>query len=248
MAATFPVTNGPVRVDGQASLIFLGIGPFGGRVARQLLSVHASSALLTAADIRNAFAFAREAVIVAMWRPEPALCERADELSYRLRVPWLPIVMEHPVIRVGPLVCPQTGPCFRCYRRRREQHDTQPAATAALLAAYAADSAAGPGGYLPHHARIAAGVAGQLIRGRPAGGLVQGVGQGAAAMAGQVTTIRLLNGSMSVSPVIACHDCDRCGGPAGPAGRLDAVISAAVAGRRRPAGQHGLALAQEAVR
>jgi hypothetical protein len=91
-------------------------------------------------------------------------------------------------------------------------------------------------------------VAGQLIRGRPADGFIEGTGQRAAATAGQVTTIRLLNGSISVSPVIGCHDCDRCGGPAGPAGRLDAVIGAAVPGHRGPAWQDGLALAQEATR
>ena len=33
MAATFPVTNGPARADSHASLIVLGTGPFGGRVA-----------------------------------------------------------------------------------------------------------------------------------------------------------------------------------------------------------------------
>jgi bacteriocin biosynthesis cyclodehydratase domain-containing protein len=214
MAATVPLRDDRARSGLRASLGVVGVGPFGDRVAAHLVDTYPDARMVAAPDIRNAFTVARSAVVVALWRPEPALCEKADELAHQQGLPWLPVTMEHSVVRIGPLVCPRSGPCFRCYRARREQHDTQPVAAAALLRAYEDDPAAGPGGYLPHQARIAAGMARKALGGRPAEGV-----------AGHVTTVRLLGGGMSVSHVVACHDCSRCGGPPGPVGNLAAVLS-----------------------
>jgi hypothetical protein len=114
--------------------------------------------------------------------------------------------MEHPVIRVGPLVIAPTGPCFGCYARRRAQHDLQRWASAVLQEAYDHDQGCGPLGYLPHHARIAAALAhgalGAVIAAEPRLEATQ--------KAGEVTTIRLLGGDLRVSHVIGCHDCDKC--------------------------------------
>jgi bacteriocin biosynthesis cyclodehydratase domain-containing protein len=236
MATAFPVKGAGVLPDPGISLTVMGAGLFGERVARHLLSTYAHADTVAAPDLRNAFAGTRDAVVVALWRPEPALCELADELSHRHHRPWLPVIMEHRVIYAGPLVSPHS-PCFRCYRRRREQHDIQPAATAALLAAYAGDPAAGPGGWLPHHARLAAGVAGQMLRTLAEAGPGRREDRGG----GQVATIRLLGGSISLSPVVACHDCDRCGGPPGPAGGLDAVLTGFRARKTKPAQDRGAA-------
>jgi bacteriocin biosynthesis cyclodehydratase domain-containing protein len=219
MASAIPMKCARAHSGNSTSLGVVGIGPFGDRVAAHLMNTHPGARLVAWSDIQNAFAVGRSAVVVALWRPEPLLCEKADELAHRHGLPWLPVTMEHPVIRIGPLVWPRCGPCFRCYRARREQHDTQPAATAALLKAYEDDSSAGPGGYLPHQARMAAAIARQML-----GCLAVGDGQGEVA-AGQVTTLRLLGGGMSVSRVIACHDCRRCGGPPGPVGNLPEVLS-----------------------
>ena len=170
MAATlhvddaFPVNRPRSPSGDDTSLSVIGLGPFGERVAQHLLGTRPDAKRVAAADLGNAFTATGEAVVLALWRPEPELCEQADELSWRRGVPWLPVVMDHRAVSVGPLVS-QPGPCFRCYRRRREQHDVQPAATAALLAAYARDAGAGPAGYLPHHARMAAGLATQMLRG-----------------------------------------------------------------------------------
>jgi bacteriocin biosynthesis cyclodehydratase domain-containing protein len=189
-----------------------GAGPFGMRVASLLAAAHPGyrEASATLAEISAAFTEPTTAVVIALWRPEPDLCDAADSMSYRYQRPWLPVVMEHPVIRIGPLVRPPAGPCFRCYARRRRQHDRQPWVTAALQAAYDKDQACGPGGFLPHHARLAAAVARDMLR------RLQACSPGRTGPElGDVTTIRLsdmgLNIGLRSSRVIACHDCDRCG-------------------------------------
>lgn len=219
MADALPLTDGRVS-PGRASVAVASSGAFGDRVA-ECLSTTLPHVRTTSADVSNAFAVARDAVVLALWRPEPALCEQADEAAHRFRIPWLAVIMEHPVIRVGPLVNPGLSPCFRCYQRRRQQHDTQPAATSALLAAYAADSGLGPTGYLPHQGRLAAGVARRLLDEILPGPAIKD----GRSTPGQVTTIRLLGGGMNSSSVIACHGCLRCGQVQGPAGHLAEALA-----------------------
>jgi bacteriocin biosynthesis cyclodehydratase domain-containing protein len=119
--------------------------------------------------------------------------------------------MEHPVLRVGPLVRPPSGPCFGCYLARRFQHDTAYAASAVLEAAYDADASLSPAGYLPHHARLAATVAASLLTGET----------------GQVVGFDVLSGRVGAHHVVSCHDCDREQHPGNPALDL-AAISAKV--------------------
>jgi bacteriocin biosynthesis cyclodehydratase domain-containing protein len=211
-------------------------GSFGERVISLLTAAFPGSTEFkaTGAEISAAFAGQESAVVIALWRPDPELCDAADALSYEHRRPWLPVIMEHPVIRIGPLLRPPAGPCFRCYTRRRRQHDQQPWATAALLAAYDRDQFCGPGGYLPHHARLAAAIA-QAMLSRP--GEEEALGNGSPG-GGDVTTIGLSDMGLSVgmrsSRVIPCHDCDRCG-TAGPPGDLGWLTEVALSTRAQAA-------------
>lgn len=221
MAAAFSLTSPSPAGSDAVPFAVVSTGPFGTRVASHLLRALPGARAVAPNDLPNAFAASRQAVLLALWRPEPALCERADELAHHRSVAWLPVTMDHPVIRVGPLVIPGSGSCFRCFHRRRQQHDTQPATTAALLTAYAADPATGRAGYLPHHARLAAAIAAQKVAGDLAG---YDAGRGAAEP-GEVVTIRLFSPAMTTSSVIGCHDCPRCGGAPGPAGGLAAALA-----------------------
>jgi bacteriocin biosynthesis cyclodehydratase domain-containing protein len=220
MAAAVPLTDSSTVSRRRATLRVIATGPFGNRVAGHLLDTYARGLAGGPADLESAFASPCDAVVLALWRPAPGLCERAEELARSRKAAWLPITMDHRMCRVGPLVCGRS-PCFRCYRRRCEQHDVQPAITAALLGAYARDPALGPGGYLPHHARMAAAMAFQMLRCLPTG---QDPG-GQVLVPGSVATIRLRGEGITVSRVVPCHDCDRCGGPPGPRADLARVLA-----------------------
>lgn len=192
-----------------------GVGEFGQRVAGFLSDWLPEAAEYKVGDgLDAAFSAASSAVVLALWRPEPDLCEQADELSFSHQIAWLPVIMEHPVIRIGPLVDPAAGPCFRCYSRRRAQHDRQPWITVTLHASYRRDQDWGPAGYLPHQARMASAAALKTL-----------ADHSDAQTAGEVATIGLVAGGLTVSPVIACHNCDRCTpaqvGAAQPRARLD---------------------------
>jgi bacteriocin biosynthesis cyclodehydratase domain-containing protein len=186
-----------------------GIGEFGRRVAGFMSAwLSESQEFDPDSGIGTAFSVQTDAVVLALWRPEPELCELADQLSFRHQVPWLPVIIEHPVIRIGPFVLPRTGPCFGCYARRRAQHDRQPWITAALDAGYRHDRDCGPRGYLPHQARMAAALALETLH----EGMASAPARSQSPLEGPlVTTIGLVGGGLQVNPVIAGHNCGRCG-------------------------------------
>jgi bacteriocin biosynthesis cyclodehydratase domain-containing protein len=200
------------------TLSVVGMGPFGRRVASFLSSARNGSLITEFADVESAFISDCHAVIIALWRYYSSLCDRADELSYAHATPWIPVIMEHPVVHIGPLVIPPVGPCFRCYRRRRAQHDAQPQATAMLAAAYAKDPELGPAGYLPHHARVAATVAARM------GDTARLADTGQPGLHGNVVTFGLVSNAIRIDPVVACHDCRRCGIFTGPVSDLRKVL------------------------
>jgi bacteriocin biosynthesis cyclodehydratase domain-containing protein len=136
------------------------------------------------------------AKIVAAWRPDWQLFEAEDEAAFRRGYSWLPVVLEHPHIRVGPLIVPGASGCHRCYQARRVQHDEHPELTQAIDAAYARDQELGPAGYLPHHVRLAAAIARRHAA---------GTGQ-----SGRVTVVNILTGRFSTHSLVPCHNCPRC--------------------------------------
>jgi bacteriocin biosynthesis cyclodehydratase domain-containing protein len=182
-------------------LAVAGIGDFGLDVARTL-GKSEGSIMVTADALENALADGVVAV-AGMWRPCPDLCERLDELSFQAGTPWLPIVMEHPRIRVGPWGAAPGAPCYRCYCWRRRQHDAQPRVTRALEEAYSRGAVCGPEGYLPHHVTLAVGLAKLSLRRQAADGV--------RAVAGEALLVNVITGKSAAHSVIPYHGCTRCG-------------------------------------
>jgi bacteriocin biosynthesis cyclodehydratase domain-containing protein len=174
----------------------LGVGSFGRRVA-ELLAPHAVPV--------DGFTDDVDVLVAALWRPAPGLCAELGATAGDR--PWLPVVLEHPHLVVGPYVVPG-GACFDCYQRRRRQHEPPDSVTAGLHAAYDADPALGPAGFLPHQARYAAGLVRVALRD---------------ASAGRITVAHLVSGSVATHHVVGVHDCTRCGGPV--PGRLAAALA-----------------------
>lgn len=182
-----------------AAVRLIGTGAFGESVIRMLADSFPGARMMEADQLEMAFAEGCPSLVVlALWRPSPHLCESADRLAGSHGVPWMPIIMEHPVLRIGPYVQTNSGPCYRCYQWRRIQHDDQHNATAALHAAYDESADCGPRGYLPHHVRLAAAVATSCLDRE---------------ILGRVTTIQLGTARVHTHEVVACHGCDRCGAP-----------------------------------
>ncbi|GIH75826.1 TOMM precursor leader peptide-binding protein [Planobispora longispora] len=139
---------------------------------------------------------------LAAFRPAPRLEETLDGASCAYRTPWFPVVVEHPRLRVGPVVAPGHGACARCFQARRRQHDPGQRLTGTLADAYTADPALGPGGYLPHHVELAALLTVQLVK--------SVCDDGGAAEAGHVRQFHLLDGTLGRSTVVGVHGCRRC--------------------------------------
>jgi bacteriocin biosynthesis cyclodehydratase domain-containing protein len=197
-----------VRLTGPGARLVaaVGLGSFGQKVASLLCSAHGGCTLVAEGAVESAFRTAADVVVVAMWRPAPSLCELADKLSFSTGRPWVPVIMEQFEIHAGPAVVPPGGPCYRCFLRRRAQHDMRHHSTAALHAEYDRDASCGPAGYLPQHARMAAGVAKTMLDAALAcGGSAPGGG-----VAGGLVNIRLGDYSVSRDHVVPCHDCERC--------------------------------------
>ncbi|GAA2746347.1 TOMM precursor leader peptide-binding protein [Kitasatospora cinereorecta] len=192
MAATVRLTGGP--------LLVAGVGGFGEQVAHLLSTGGLDAQPIPPDGLADAFAGRPAAVVLAAQHPMPDLCARADTLAWRHRVPWLPVITEDLVLRVGPWVVPGQGPCFGCYQARRIQHDDQAALTGALRHAQETAEGSGPRGFLPQHARTAAGLLHALLGGP----------DGVTARPGAVTSVSLRYGDIDTHPVLRCHGCPRC--------------------------------------
>lgn len=192
-----PAVHRPPDTRPPGRVALLGTGPFGRRVGELLVDACEGSHRFPDGQLEHAFAES-DAVVVALWRPAPALCERLDIVAHQAGVRWLPVVLEPAQVRAGPLVVPGAGPCHACFEARRIQHDPHPAAAAALSASYDDDPERGPAGHLPQQARAAAGLAALLLR---------------APDAEAGTVLRLVNGSRAVrrDTVTGRHGCPRCG-------------------------------------
>jgi bacteriocin biosynthesis cyclodehydratase domain-containing protein len=136
-----------------------------------------------------------DAAVMIMWRTSERLCERADELAFTAGVPWLPVVLEHPYLTIGPWFVPPHGPCFRCLTLRQYQHDAPERPEECVRDAYDADPRCGPLGHLPAHTRMAAGLVVRAV----------------SSLRAERVTCQLESGRIEADQLLACHGCPRCG-------------------------------------
>jgi bacteriocin biosynthesis cyclodehydratase domain-containing protein len=190
-----------VTPPGRLRVGLVGLGGFGQRVTSLLAADDPDWRRFGPDDLQVAIA-SSGVLILACWRPAPALCEIADQLAFRYGRDWLPVILDDAVIRVGPLIRPPSGPCFQCFRRRALQHDENRAVTIRVHQAYDSDPDCGPDGYLPSHARVAAGVVRSFVAGNPGARLSQ---------PSTVVSVSLTRAAaIQRNAVLPWHDCLRC--------------------------------------
>jgi bacteriocin biosynthesis cyclodehydratase domain-containing protein len=175
-------------------------GPFGRAAAERMSAALGSPSPRCAIDVNCSDIASTTAPFVFFGSCErPGMSAALDESAFRAHRSWIPVVFEHPMLRIGPLLVPPHGPCLDCFTKRRFQHNAMADHTLALHAAYTA-GVAGPAGYLPQHVELSVSIAvlqlAKLLR--------------ASAQAGEMVLVNVLNNQISTTQVVAVHACARC--------------------------------------
>jgi bacteriocin biosynthesis cyclodehydratase domain-containing protein len=207
-------SRGPIHI--------IGAGPWGHEVAdrlsartpRPLVSLLDLDASVADLDLRPA-----RVRVLAVGRAVPALAEALDASAHQSQSPWLPVVLAHPHLQIGPAVAPGRGACFSCWQRRLRQHAPAPEVDAALQRYYEAHATELPYGHLPPSAELAAAMAWRVID-----RLVSDPG----AEAGWLRQINLVSRHMSKGRGVGVHGCVRCGLGRNEPGRAHERLSVAM--------------------
>jgi len=157
--------------------------------------------------------------ILSAWRPSPRLAAALDQACFAAGIPWIPVVFEHPVVRIGPAVVPGLGPCYTCARQRFLQHDEDADTTRAVHDFYDAHAGAGPAGYLPPVATIVAAVASRAV---------DRLDRDPGAEAGLVRQLDILTMETTMGRVCGLSRCPRCGTADRTADALASQLSGAL--------------------
>jgi len=138
-------------------------------------------------------------VVVAAWRPVGSLCRVVDNLSYERGHPFVPVILDSPVLRLGPVTVPGVSGCWHCWDMRSRQHSPISRERSSLLEFYESNPNCGPAGYLESFAMIAAAQIGQVTR----SSLTQ--------IAGQIWQMNLFTREVSTGYLVGVDGCKRCG-------------------------------------
>ena len=192
------------------ALHVIGAGPFGGAVAEAILAARPeASATLAQRDLGPDRADGPGAVlppaagyVLAAGCPMPGYAAALDQVAFEQGVSWLPVIVEHPLLRIGPAVVPGVGACYGCWRRRLRQHAVAPDLEAALERAYRHATVERQAGHLPAAARLAAAVALDVV---------ERLAHDAPGETGRVRQMDLLTRQLTTGKALGVHGCPRCG-------------------------------------
>ncbi|MCY8857610.1 TOMM precursor leader peptide-binding protein [Bacillus atrophaeus] len=140
--------------------------------------------------------------IFASWKSSSYISKQLDQLFFKWREPWLPITMDHPYVRIGPLVIPGEGPCFHCFESRSLQHSPVPQYVRKMDDYYHRHPDAGPKGYLRSFAGWSAVFASTIIK---------SIDKDAPSSAGSIWQMNMLTRESFSSKTVGIHGCPRCG-------------------------------------
>jgi bacteriocin biosynthesis cyclodehydratase domain-containing protein len=181
------------------------VGPFGHAVMRHLeLFRHDIVPAIWggAADLDRSELFSNARInVLAAWRPVPAICQLLDRICHSSRIPFVPLILDSRILRLGPVIVPGGASCWDCWDRRYKQHDSWRKEYSALMQYYTAAEVSGPVGYLEPFAVIGATVISRVI-----GSLDSGT-----ATAGYVWQMDVLTRHMTTSISAGIHNCPCCG-------------------------------------
>lgn len=139
--------------------------------------------------------------VLAAGFPVSNVCLLVDSMANKWRVPWLPVIVDHPHLRIGPTVSP-VGPCYSCFRRRRLQHLADVDLELSRESYYESGESQGPEGFLDPWMSFAAVVVWELAH-----GLIHDPEN----VSGKVYEINMVTLRSQSGNAIGFHGCPRCG-------------------------------------
>ncbi|HWG50624.1 MAG TPA: TOMM precursor leader peptide-binding protein [Candidatus Acidoferrales bacterium] len=139
--------------------------------------------------------------VMVSWRPAPTFCELLQELSYKWKKPFVPVVVEALKLQIGPILIPGQGSCWTCWARRSRQHSDWSWPRSVMMQHYAQNAGDGPAGYLEPLVMVAAAKLCQTIDDVDF----------SSANPGFVWQIDMLTRQITTGKVVGIHDCPRCG-------------------------------------
>jgi bacteriocin biosynthesis cyclodehydratase domain-containing protein len=144
---------------------------------------------------------AADIYIAAAWRPVSRLCQSLSEHAFQTRTPFIPLIVDSSILRVGPVIVPGKSGCWRCWQLRSQQHAALPREQAELLRFYENNPHAGPGGYLEPFAAMGAARIASVIQSQ----------SHLQELAGHIWQIHLFTKEVSTSFLIGIDGCAWCG-------------------------------------
>lgn len=185
------------------------LGKFGAAAARRFLALNSDAIETPIVDhtlpMPETWPSARLHVLFS-WRPAPAICELMEELSYKWRLPFIPVVIDSARLQIGPVIVPGETACWTCWIHRSRQHSPWPDSHASLLQHYATHASEGPAGYLELFAEMAASRVHSIIESL----------ESSASDPGSIWQIDMLTRKILTGRVVGIHDCPRCGNRLAP--------------------------------
>jgi bacteriocin biosynthesis cyclodehydratase domain-containing protein len=183
------------------SVHLLSVGPFASAVAGWLKIFRNDVIETSVTDEQGVQPEIARITVVAAWRPVSRLCELLDTLSFEWPRPFVPLIVESSILRLGPIVMPGRGACWHCWQQRARQHSEWAFAQSALLQHYASSPQAGPQGFLEPFAMMAAARIAQVIEDLDSQSAVPGF----------IWQVDMLSRVIKTAVTVGIHDCPRCG-------------------------------------
>lgn len=192
----------------RCELSVVSVGTFGRAVARHLRSyqpdLRESNVTSPLTDVSPAIlkgSGGDSTVVVVAAHTAPAVCELFARVAHENRLPFLPVVVDESTLRLGPVVVPGVGGCWRCWVARYRQHDAHIREREALHAFYNEHPDNGPRGYLEPFAWIIASQLAAVLRSK----------QDLEYWAGWLWQVDLFSREVSTGELIGVDGCSWCG-------------------------------------
>jgi bacteriocin biosynthesis cyclodehydratase domain-containing protein len=92
-------------------------------VGRCLMSIQQDVDFMSPHQIRSLDVCSDTSIyMIAAGRVQPTLFAAIENLSYKCKVPFIPLYFDSTWLRIGPAIVPGAGPCWSCWTLRSSQH------------------------------------------------------------------------------------------------------------------------------